>query len=175
METKDIYFENLAKHADDRTIIEMLSINKKYNDPWFFQTVLQRRYPLLLQFKTPNESWRQFYVSMINSIALLQEKYDIPYISDATFNPKKILKVINSKPISGIYNQSLLFAIKIGDLDLVKHLIDAAMKRNQIFSIDDLIGYALQMDNSIILTYLINKRPELLIYFANWVNQQNRV
>ena len=44
----DVY-EYLANFADDRTILNMLSVNKKFNDEKFFKRVIQRKYPLLLR------------------------------------------------------------------------------------------------------------------------------
>jgi hypothetical protein len=38
---KDVY-EYLLNFADDRTIINMLSVNKKFNDPIFFEKLLKR-------------------------------------------------------------------------------------------------------------------------------------
>ena len=74
---KNIY-ENIINFADNRTILNMLSVNKKFNDPIFFEKVIDRKYPLLKQFKEKNESWRQFFVKMAYYIAKLEEEYDIP-------------------------------------------------------------------------------------------------
>ncbi len=37
--TKDAYLE-IAKNADDKTIVKMLSVNRKFNDDAFFQEIL---------------------------------------------------------------------------------------------------------------------------------------
>ena len=47
---KDTY-EYLTNFADDRTILNMLAVNRKFNDDDFFRRVLQRKYPTLLEFK----------------------------------------------------------------------------------------------------------------------------
>ena len=53
---KDTY-EYLTNFADDRTILNMLAVNRKYNDDNFFRRVLQRKYPTLLDFKKKNETY----------------------------------------------------------------------------------------------------------------------
>lgn len=89
--TKDVY-EHLMNFADDKDIVNMLSVNRKFSDPIFFQNVLRKRYPLLIPFKQKRESWRQFYLRMITYIAKLQEEFDIPYIPNPDFNPENFYK-----------------------------------------------------------------------------------
>lgn len=46
---KDAYLE-IAKAADDRTIVRMLSVNKKFHDDDFFKLVFEHKDPLLVKF-----------------------------------------------------------------------------------------------------------------------------
>ena len=57
---KDTYLY-LTRFADDRTILNMLSVNKKFNDDKFFEEVMRRKYPLLIGFKSDRQTWKQFY------------------------------------------------------------------------------------------------------------------
>ena len=47
---KDIY-ENIINFADDRTVLQMLRARPEFNDPIFFERVLDRKYPYLKEFK----------------------------------------------------------------------------------------------------------------------------
>ena len=81
---KDIY-EYLAGFADDRTIIDMLSVNKKFNDPIFFQRIFNRKYPLLMDLKPNNQDWKTFYLTMVK------------YIAKLGYKPKNIKLICNVK------------------------------------------------------------------------------
>ena len=100
--SKDIYLKIAADTDDDRTILNMLSVNKKYNNEELFRYIMYRRYPLLAEKKVrqqeqirqhypmiekPGETWKQLYVRTIHALAYLKEKYDIPYVPHPDFNP----------------------------------------------------------------------------------------
>tara|TARA_R110001599_G_scaffold74040_2_gene204374 strand:+ start:435 stop:749 length:315 start_codon:yes stop_codon:yes gene_type:complete len=87
---KDTY-EYLTNFADDRTILNMLSVNKKFNDDVFFKRVLFRKYPLLLKFKT-EESYKNLFLRMTYYIAKLEEEFEIPYIPLEEYNPQMFYK-----------------------------------------------------------------------------------
>ena len=70
MLNKDVY-EYLTNFADDKTILNMLSVNTKFSDDSFFKRVFERKYPLLMKFKK-DETWRQFFIKMIYYIAKLE-------------------------------------------------------------------------------------------------------
>jgi hypothetical protein len=87
MISRDIWY-SIAIRADDRDILDMLGVNKKFNEPEFFQTVFRNKYPLLQKFKREEESWREFYLSMIKYIYKLQEEYSFEYVPAQSLNPK---------------------------------------------------------------------------------------
>lgn len=64
---KDIY-EYILNLADDRDVINMLSVNRKFNDDLYFKKIFEKRYSLLLEFKKEEETYKQFYLRMINSL-----------------------------------------------------------------------------------------------------------
>ena len=76
---KDIY-EYIVNLAEDRVVINMLSVNKKFDDDLYFKKILERRYPLLIKFKPEDEAYKQFYLRMVKYMAKLWEEYKIPYI-----------------------------------------------------------------------------------------------
>ena len=86
--TKDAYLE-IAKAADDKTIVKMLSVNRKFHDDEFFKLVFEYKYPFLIKFKKDKESWKDFYLRMVMYIAKLKKEYDIDYIPSPRFNPEE--------------------------------------------------------------------------------------
>ena len=85
MDTKDIYLK-LTDYEDDKTIVSMLSVNKKFNDPEFFKAIFSKRYPQLVKYKTDDKDWKQFYLEMIYYISKLNEDFRYDYINDAKYN-----------------------------------------------------------------------------------------
>lgn len=81
---KDIYLM-LATYLDDKSVVNMLSVNKKFNDPRFFQQLFSQRYPQLIKFKTERQDWKQFYLYMVKYIAMLWEKFHYNYTTDAQY------------------------------------------------------------------------------------------
>ena len=113
---KDIY-ERITNFADDRTILSMLSVNKKFRDENLFKRIIQRRYPLLIEFKQPEETWQHFFIQMTYYIHKLQEDYGIPYIPTKGYDPREILGK------EYIYDQAMKYAAKGGYKDLVEFFI----------------------------------------------------
>ena len=70
---KDVY-ETIVHSSDDRTVLEMLSVNKKFNQDDAFRRVLERRYPYLIAFRKEGETWKALYLRMIYYIEKLKEK-----------------------------------------------------------------------------------------------------
>ena len=96
----------------------MLSVNKKFRDEKLFQRIIQRRYPLLIEFKKPSETWQHFFVNMTYYIHKLEEDYGIPYIPTKGYDPRVLFNIENK------YNQAMYSAARGGWLDLVKFFID---------------------------------------------------
>ncbi len=87
--SKDIY-EYLLNFVDDKDVINMLLVNKKFCNEELFERELRRRYPLLTRFKK-EKSWRDFYISTIYHLEKLKS-LDIPYVKIYDFNPENIYK-----------------------------------------------------------------------------------
>jgi len=90
---KDVYL-HLAETADDRTILNMLSVNKTYNDPKFFEHVLRKKYPATIPFKPAEMSWKQYYLECIFYIGKLKEEIGYQYTKNAKVSPKKMYNFI---------------------------------------------------------------------------------
>ena len=85
---KDIYLK-LSTYVDDKSVVKMLSVNKKFNDPEFFRQLFSQRYPQLIKFKTEEQDWKQFYLYMVKNIAKLWEDFHYDYIKDAYYRITK--------------------------------------------------------------------------------------
>jgi Ankyrin repeats (3 copies)/Ankyrin repeat len=118
---KDLY-EYLTNFADDKTILNMLSVNKKFRDEKFFQRVIERKYPLLIEFKKDEETWKQFYLRMSYYIAKLEEKLGIPYIPTEGYDPEEFYK--DYKDSKDIFDFALYEAAEGGHMDIVKLMIE---------------------------------------------------
>ena len=81
---KDIYLK-LSTYVDDKSVVKMLSVNKKFNDPEFFRQLFSQRYPQLIKFKTEHQDWKQFYLYMVKYIAKLWEDFHYDYVTDAYY------------------------------------------------------------------------------------------
>jgi ankyrin repeat protein len=104
----------------------MLSVNKKFANEYFFERLLKRKYPLLIQYKKPDESFRQSFVRMVYYISLIEEKTGIPYIPGS--NPKEFYDEY-SKPYSSmmgyksLYIKLLFAAIEYNHLEIVQMIV----------------------------------------------------
>ncbi len=97
----------------------MLSVNKTFSDDKFFERVMRRKYPLLMEFK--KTTWKELYVRMTYYISLLKEKFDIPYIPTKGYNPETFYnKYKNSKYI---YDYAMFDAAIGGHKNLVEFFI----------------------------------------------------
>ena len=146
---KDIY-EYIVNLADDRDVINMLSVNRKFNDDSYFKKILEKRYPLLLNFKTESETYKQFYLKMVKYMALLWENYKIPYIPGKDFNPQYFYERFDK---DRIYTIALLEAAEIGDTKLAQYLMDKGAKVDEFTYISVGVGGSVEMMKFFIQKY----------------------
>ena len=76
--TKDTY-EYVLNFADDRTILMMLSTNKKFRNEELFKKIMERKYPFLIKYKKSEEDFKDLFIKMIYYMAKLREYFDIVY------------------------------------------------------------------------------------------------
>ena len=120
--SKDIY-EYLTNFTDDRTILNMLSVNKKFNDEEFFKRIFLRKYPLLLKFQKKNETLKGLFIRMTYYIAKLEEKFEIPYIPTPGYNPEDFYKTYGYSA-KLVINNTTDWAAKGGHLNIVQLMLD---------------------------------------------------
>ena len=141
--TKDTY-EYLLNFAEDRDIINMLSVNKKFRDEEFFERIMKRKYPDLIKYRKENESWKSFFIKIVYYVSLLKEKYKVDYfpgldlfdVFHGAYDPMyiisstaakvgnlKILKLLDINPARKFYIYVLRAAARNGQLEVVKYLL----------------------------------------------------
>ena len=121
---KDIY-SYIVNLAEDRDVINMLSVNRKFSDDSYFKKVLEKRYPLLLRFKSPYETYKKFYLKMVKYMSKLWEKYKIPYVAAKFFNPESRYK---QAAFLDPYSMTLIDVAEIGNIKLAEYLIGKSGK-----------------------------------------------
>ena len=183
--TKDTY-EYLLNFADDRDVINMLSVNRKFNDEKLFEKIMTKRYPELIKEKKKDESWKSLFLRIVYYVSLLKERHKIPYfpglniVSLFTEFPRRrrthqigiaaaregnveILKLMNFDPETLIFQQVLEEAVRKGRLNVIEFLLP-----NKIQAAESLGMYAAVNGKLDIVKYIINNK------FVN--NQQiNRI
>jgi len=122
--SKDAY-EYLMNFADDRTILNMLMVNKKFFSEDFFERVMRRKYPLLVEFKKKDDAWKKHFVKMVYGISKLEENYGIPYVEMKGYNPLEfyIENKDEKRWPKRIYDYMMMRAAKGGKLEMVKLML----------------------------------------------------
>ena len=144
---KDVY-EYISNFADDKTIINMILANKKvFDNEKFYEKVMQKRYPVLLEFRLNNETWKALYLRMVYILAKLQEDYQIPYIPTKGCNPQILL----DSQRKDIYDNALRCAAAGGNKSLIDYFL------NKGGHIDVAFEAAVQYSNVGTVKYLISK------------------
>ena len=113
---KDVYLK-IASEMDDKDVLAMLSVNRKFNDPEFFRQIMFQRYPLLIKFRKQGEDWKQLYLRMVTYILKLNEEYDVDYIPAPSFNPKRVY--YNFKTQEGYDSE---FAETYGFVEILRYI-----------------------------------------------------
>ena len=115
----------LLKYLDDKEFLKMCILDKEYKehicDENVFKQRTELRYPLLTEFKEPDETWKQLYIRMTYFIGKLEERFGIPYIPTEGYNPEKFYQEWKNNKY--IYNRAMREAAYGGHLELVKNLI----------------------------------------------------
>ena len=146
--TKDMY-EYLLNFADDRDIINMLSVNKKFHDERFFERIMKRKYPDLIKYRKDNETLKQLFVRMVYYISLITEKFGIPHF--VGLNPIPIFNGILD-PFYAIVTK----AAEVGNLEVLK-LLNFDNKATIYF--EDMLEYAASYGQLNVIKYFLHQKP----------------
>lgn len=171
---KDVYL-TLAERADDRTIVNMLSVNKKFHDPKFFQLIFAKRYPLLVRFKKDIESWKNYYLRTIYYISRLKDDYKLDYVPAPSLNPRFFyyqIKYPIGMDTKRAIKSYISYVTETGDINLInkykdnlpyKYDIEGAVKSGNI----NIVKYVgdIEPDENFLMEQAIESRnPEMVEY-----------
>ena len=151
---KDIYLY-ITVFTDDKTTLNMLSVNKKYYDEKILLIVMNTKYPLLYKIvdkkKYKNLKLREFYVKMLQYISKLFLDRGIPYISHREFDPYELYKMSKKKySYPNFLRQILYYSLENGNFDIASKMLEKDVK------IDTLcILYAVKSKNIDVVNFLI--------------------
>lgn len=145
---KDIY-EYLTNFLDDKTILSMYSVNKKFRSDEYSERLMKRKYPLICDFKKFNKTWRSLFIRMARAISKLEKDYGIPYIPTKKYNPEYLLT--NEK---SIFFKARCEAVKGGHLDILIKVLD---KNENLNEYNTLLQIAAIHGHINILNFLIEK------------------
>lgn len=142
MLNKDLY-EYLCSFVDDKTIINLLSVNRKYNE--CFERIVIRKYPYLVKFKK-DKSWKKFFVEQALAISRIEEDYGIPYFLNEDYNPSDFYfwSCVNDDRVE-IYEIALKEAIKT-NVVLLKQVINKFIEDFDQFRFDVQVNHNLQTE-----------------------------
>ena len=111
----------ILKHVDDDELIRVCSIDRKTWNEVCDDNFLKRRlarYPGIEKYKSPNESWKEFFLKVIYYTAKMRETHKFEYKSGDFKKQYEVLKS-NFRSPDGLLQQSA----NHGFLDLVKYAI----------------------------------------------------
>lgn len=150
---------HLTNFVDDKTVLNMLSVNKKFHKQSLFKNAIKRRYSYLIAFKAEEESWKNLYIRMVYCLAKLFEKFEIPYISTESYNPEELYityKTFVANTLKAGFNKSYRvfkaetkifmiqeatkYAVTGANLDIVKYFIETKGANLQI-ALENAIGH----------------------------------
>ena len=121
---KDLDLE-ILKHVKDRNLLKICSINKKMWNLVCDDNFLRKRllkYPNIEQYKSEDESWKDFYSRAVYIIAEMFRKYKFLYIKGDFIKQYKLLKTYKGETM-GMLECLLVEASKEGELELVKYAL----------------------------------------------------
>ena len=156
--TKDMY-EYLLNFADDRTILNMLSVNRKFNDEKLFEKLVRKKYSDLIEYREENETWKHFFIRLVYYVSRLKDIYDIDYF--AGLNPFAFNYLDGQEAL----NTALTTAIRVGNLQMIKNLFPKITEP----TIFKYLREAAVDGNIEILLYFWDKDPSLFVQIVGYL------
>ena len=116
--SKDIY-EYIVEFVDIGSIINMLSVNKKFYHENILIRIINKRFPELDRFKK-EENWRNFFVKMLYYIKKLDE-IEIPYFPYRKYDPSLFYKKYANTDKK--FDIAMIYAAHANRIDIVNLMI----------------------------------------------------
>jgi hypothetical protein len=112
----------ILKYIDDKELLRVCSIDKRTWTEVCDDNFLRRRlnkYPEIEQYKPSNQSWKQFFLDVVNYVSLLQNIYRFKYTEGNFYTQYFLFKKYD-------INHLLVPATKQKELAIVKHAIETS-------------------------------------------------
>jgi hypothetical protein len=90
---------------------------------------IETQYPLLLRFKNPAKSYKNFALAMIYAIGKLQEYFQVPYIPSPNFNPILIWSYGQGFSTKEMLKLVFPYAVETSNSNLVESLINKGITK----------------------------------------------
>lgn len=187
--SKDVY-GHITMFADERTTLNMLSVNKKFLNEEYYERVVERKYPELLMYKGKDIktfrkreivylnytlTWRNFYIKNIYYISEINRVYEIPYFNSKKYLPERIFYYMNDrrKPHEWIFQRALNEGnTEIIDLMIGKNFADfssssltSVVKSGNLNLIKRIYDYRIHKDLKYPIFYAIRKNRKDIVDF----------
>ncbi len=129
--TKDMYLY-ILNFVENRDVINILSVNKKFICDANFKIIMRQRYPLLMKFKKKN-TWKYLFVHTTYYINYLKN-LEIQYIPSTSFNPKHFyLMYQKNKDIRYLLYRVLTILVdEGGHYQILQNLLNTMKKKLDI-------------------------------------------
>ena len=164
--SKDTY-EYIFNFTDDRTILNMLSVNKKFRDEKFFENIVRRKYSSLVDYKK-EDTWKKFYINIIYYLSKLEEDFQFPYIENAKFDAKLLYEEFsiqkNDFPIHSqllfIIGTGLEMAIKANNIEKLEYFLNRGRKETSLSHImlENALSIAAENGHLDVVKYLLKQK-----------------
>lgn len=147
----------ILKSLPDRELFNIMLTNKQlleFGEEIFKQRLLNK-YPLLAKFKSSEQTWTQFYLSMIFYIDKITREFGYDYVPALSYNPKVFYTQLKSYSRAHADLKFLEYVVETGKINLFKSYTDLPNFDDITrFYKSDLIGRAVRSGNMDMFKYL---------------------
>jgi len=173
--SKDVILK-IMDEMDDSTLLNFCKTNDQRdsggvlycNNEIFWENRLTKYYPLLLEFKKNDDTYKNFFIEMSHYISKLEEGFGIPYIPTEGYNPKELYNINSVKKEElginynerNIYNEAMEEAARGGQLEIIKLMIEKGAN-----NFDRVMNSAARKGHMDIVKFMIDKATA---YGFNW-------
>jgi hypothetical protein len=154
---KDIDWE-ILKYIDDKELLKVCAINKKFWYETCDDNFIRRRlmkYPEIEEYKNKDESWKQFFLTVIYYVSMMKKNCSIEYkkgnFKDQYHTRKLYARISNEKII--VKDKSLKYCGQEGYLEVIKRLSEDGADVHANF--ESALRYASENGHIDIVKYLV--------------------
>ena len=126
---KDVDLKIMSE-LDDRSLLQFCKTNKYANnlckEPMFWRNRIQTKYPKALEFKSPDRTWRNYYLNIVYYMDKLEKTHKRMYL--AAKNGEKDLVDFFISEGADDFSEGMKSAALGGHLELVKYFISKALE-----------------------------------------------